>query len=60
MLEAVLYASPLEHSIIEPLVTLPSNGVYERSGMVLSDGESLLVSATDADVVNVHAWGFVS
>lgn len=60
VLEAVLYASPLEHSIIEPLVTLPSNGVYERSGMVLSDGESLLVSATDADVVNVHAWGFVS
>lgn len=59
-LEAVLYARSLEHSAIEPSVSIPANGVYERSGMVLSNGESLLVSATDADVINVHAWGFVS
>lgn len=60
VLKAVLSVTAAESSIIEPAISLPADGVYERSGMVVSNGEAVVVSSNAADAVNAFAWGFTS
>ena len=42
----------------EPGVTIPKNTPLERTGMVLSEGQSLYVRAATANAINAHVWGF--
>lgn len=60
VLKAVLAVKTAESSIIEPLIDLPAAGVYERSGLIISDGEAIAVSTNVQDAVNAAAWGFTS
>ena len=42
----------------EPGVTIPKGSPLERTGIVLSAGQSLYIRAAEPSVINAHVWGF--
>ena len=42
----------------EPGVTISKSSPLERTGIVLSSGQSLYVRAGEANAINAHVWGF--
>lgn len=60
VLKAMLAVKAVEAYIIEPAIDLPAYSVYERSGLIISNGEAIAVSVNTQDAVNAAAWGFTS
>lgn len=59
ILKALLTVNTKDAQKIEPSIKIGANAVYERSGMVLSDGEAIAVACDTYGAANVHAWGFI-
>lgn len=52
-----LTGSPVDGDWLEYNVSLPSSGILERGGIVLDEGQNIVVYAS-ATGVNVNVWGF--